>query len=189
MKKTVSVLLLVALLGLGSGAAHASGLAWQDHAPPFSFLFLNHIDSHQQSRVAPNGRLQGFFYIEFTGNVTPDGIREAMHADCTQSGSQCVPGWSLKGVPMTATLVSNEMMAHPVWCVDGKKLAQLPGYSHFHWLGEPQEASALVVGQQYAGYLLQLRAVDTFFFAEHGGSLVTPGIDTYSHYNITTGCN
>jgi len=187
-KKTGFALLAGVLLVLAGGVAYAAGLEWRDHAAPFSFLFGNHIDAHQQSRVK-DGNLQGFFYIQLTGGHTTDGIPVAMHGDCTMSPDACVAGWSIMGVPTTALLAGLDSMGHPLWCVDASTLAKRPGYSHFHWLGAPEHAGELDIGQEFQGYLLQLRAIDTFYFMEHGGSLVTPGIDTTSHYNITTDCN
>jgi hypothetical protein len=43
------------------------------------------------------------------------------------------------------------------------------------------------LGQLYSGYLLKLTARATFYFNHHGGMfLVTPGVDTTSHANVTS---
>ncbi len=49
---------------------------------PYSFLFGNEIDTHQQTRRIQGGDLFGYFYISFTGVVTKDGYRVATHLDC-----------------------------------------------------------------------------------------------------------
>ncbi|MGD8616471.1 MAG: hypothetical protein PVI91_12520, partial [Gammaproteobacteria bacterium] len=44
-------------------ASQASGLRWHDHAYPYTFLFGNHIDTHQETRLNKDGSLDGFFYV------------------------------------------------------------------------------------------------------------------------------
>jgi hypothetical protein len=63
-----------------------------------------------------------------------------------------------------------------------------PGFTHFHWLGQPEHAGGLVTGQTYDGYLLKLTATEAFFFDHHGGFEVTPGIDYETHANVVTDC-
>ena len=188
MRKLSVGTITLAMLILITGTAAAAGYAWKNHAPPFDFLFGNHIDTHQQSKVSSKGKLVGFFYIRFTGETTDDGIPFAMHANCSQVQDECTVGWKLHGLTMQATLLEKEMGEHPLWCIDPADLPQQPGYSHFHWFGTPEHAGNLVVGDKYDGMLLKLTAVDTFIFQHHGGFEVTPGIDTATHANIVAGC-
>lgn len=62
------------------------------------------------------------------------------------------------------------------------------GYSHFHWLNEPDHANGLMVGDPDEGVLLRLTANETFFVDHHGGFLIEPGIDAASHANIVPMC-
>jgi hypothetical protein len=132
----------------------------------------------------------------------------AKHADCNKVGQECTVGWILDGIPIQATYLGHEEGSHPQWYIDPAALPQQPGYSHFHWLGQPEHpggshggmsghsadssggmsghSGGLQVGQVYDGYLLKLTARDTFFFEHHGGFLVTPGIDVATHANVVT---
>ena len=69
----------------------------------------------QQSKVAGRGKLEGFFYIRFTGDVTADGVPIAKHADCNKVSDQCIVGWILDGIPIQATYLGHEMGSHPEW--------------------------------------------------------------------------
>ncbi|NIN68427.1 MAG: hypothetical protein GTO63_27710, partial [Anaerolineae bacterium] len=163
MKKTAFLLILLILIVLGAEAALAEGLAWRDHAPPFEFLFGNHIDTHQQSTLVGSGELQGFFYIRYTGSFQGS-VPEARHANCAMMPGECTVGWILRGIPMRARLLDKQPHQHPTWCVDPADVPTQPGYSHFHWLGQPLHAHDLAVGEAYDGFLLKLTARDTFFF-------------------------
>jgi hypothetical protein len=161
---------------------------WNDHAAPFDFLFGNHIDTHQQSRLVRGEKLFGYYYVRYTGELTESGTAIAHHANCSQMPDECIPGWTLQGLPFQATLLEHGQDQHPQWCVDLGDIPASAGFSHFHWLGQPEHAGGLVVGQTYDGYLLKLTALETFFFEHHGGFLVTPGVDDETHANIVTDC-
>lgn len=178
MKKIALVLAIVALPAFGMSMARAEGYPWRGHDAPFDFFFGNHIDPYQQTRVTANGKLAGFFYINYTGDYE-NGYPVAVYGPGTV-------GWLLQGVPISATLVAKN--GNPVWCVDPADLPAESGYSHFRWIGDPEEASDLVVGLDYDGFLLKLTARDAFFFEPRGGFVVEPGIDDYSHDNIVTNC-
>jgi hypothetical protein len=187
-KKVIFTLTLLIVVLLGTGIALAEGYEWRNHAPPFDLLFGNHIDTHQQSAHVDGNKLEGFFYIKFTGAFTDDGTPEAEHADCNMMPDQCTVGWILHGNSLRAKFVEHIMGQHPTWCVDPADLPRQPGYTHFHWLGTPEHAHGLVAGQWYDGYLLKLTARETFFFKHHGGFDVDPGIDYLTHANIVTPC-
>ena len=183
-------ILVVVLLSFVSAATAfaAVGYPWNEHAAPYDYLFGNHIDTHQQSKLNGEDQLEGFFYIRYTGEEV-DGVPEAMHGNCSADGIDCTVGWKLKGVAAQATLVEKpEEHGHPIWCIDENDMPQAPGYSHFHWNGAPEHAGKLPDGATYDGYLLKLTAQDRFYFKHHGGFLVTPGIDTETHANIVTDC-
>jgi hypothetical protein len=180
MRKIATGLTVLALFLLGTGFVLAEGYRWRDHAPPYDFTFGNHIDAHQQSKIAGKGKLEGFLYIRFKGYPV------AEHADCAGVPDECTVGWILDGLPASAVYLGHDKGQHPQWYVDPGDLPRQPGYSHFHWLNESAHADGLTVGDTYDGYLLKLTARDTFFFEHHGGFLVTPGIDEATHFNIVT---
>lgn len=190
MKRRNGVFVSLMILLFVTGTAYAaSSYAWRDHATPFDFLFGNHIDTHQQTKKAGENNLNGFFYITYTGETTPDGVPIAMHGDCTMHPENCTVGWLLKGISTSAVLLEKEQGQHPLWCLNPTDVPSQKGFSHFHWLGSPEHAGDLEVGQTYDGFLLKLTARELFFFDHHGGFLITPGIDDLSHANIETDCD
>jgi hypothetical protein len=108
----------LALSLMGSTAATATDLIRNNHAVPFSFLFGNEIDTHQQTRRAHDGGLFGFFYIQFTGVLTKDRYRVAEHVDCNGAGADCTVGWTLNGKPVKATFLYHIEHDHPVFLVN-----------------------------------------------------------------------
>ncbi len=193
MKKLSLALLLIAALMLpakpslaASGNAASTSYPWRDHAAPYTFLFGNHIDMHQQTQLS-GGSLQGFLYIHYTGE-TIDGVPVAEHIDCSATPDDCTVGWVLSGVPAQGTVVATDAMGMPLFRIDTPAARTLVGFSHFHWLGLPLEDMDLQVNQSYSGYLLKLTAVAKFYFRHHDMLfLVTPGVDTESHANLVTG--
>ena len=190
MKRILLVILLLAVLAALPNeavlAAAGTGYPWKDHAAPYTFLFGNHIDMHQQSQKIDGGLIQGFLYIRYTGE-TVNGIPVAEHTDCSMDPASCVVGWTFYGVPAQGTVVAMDEMGMAQFCASAATLRRLVGYSHFHWLGDPPDDMGLQVGQTYSGYLLKLTARATFYFRHHGDHLilVTPGVDTTSHANLT----
>lgn len=163
------------------------GYPWTNHGFPFTFVFGNHIDSHQQTLLLPNGDLLGFLYITYTGEVTPTGLPVAKHPDSMTPAGERVVGWVLRGKPGHATFV-HHMMDHPLWLVAQRAdIPQPGGYSHMHWLGLPAMAGMLVEGDSFDGYFLELTAVRTFAF-EHGGEKIPvyPGLDLRTHLNVVS---
>jgi hypothetical protein len=187
MKRSLFLAVLLLSFVMAATVYAANGYPWSSHAAPYDFLFENHIDTHQQSKLNDRDKLGGFFYIKYTGNEV-DGVPEAEHADCDLKPDQCLAGWKLKGVKFQATLFDKPSMEHPLWCVNAEDLPRSPDYSHFHWLGDPEHAGDLQIGETYDGYLLKLTAQDRFFFKHHGGFLVNPGVDTETHANVRTNC-
>jgi hypothetical protein len=186
MKKTLLVIVSLGLMIIWVTPALAAGYAWNNHASPFNYLFGNEIDTHQQSKSVGQGRLQGFLYIHYTGE-TINGIPVAEHTDCNSMPDACLVGWTFQGVKLDAQVMTADMF--PSFCTDAQTLARLPGYSHFHWIGDPMMGMDLVAGQVVTGYLMRMVAQTTFYFRHHDTlTLVTPGVDTVSHANIQA-CN
>ena len=179
LRKLFATLIVVLLLLLGTTIVLAKGpqpdefYPWLHHAPPFDFKFGAMIDSHQQSQVNGAGILQGFIYIQLTGETTADGTPVAKKAHC--SSGTCSLGWVIKGEWVTATLVQT---APRVWLVDPEDLPKEPGYTHFQWFGPPKTPHELVVGTTYTGYLLKRIASKPFYWLGGGGGSGGSGGDT-----------
>jgi hypothetical protein len=176
----------------------AAGSTWRDHAFPFTFRFGNHIDSHQQSKLARNGDLRGFLYITYTGEVTPDGYPVARHCDESTPPKACVVGWIMVAKPGQATFLYHNM-DHPVWLVNRTAIPQPGAYAHFHWITSQSSdhrpvldpacnattAMELLPGAVCPGYFLELVAIDAFAFEHEGQRIrVDPGLDIATHVNI-----
>jgi hypothetical protein len=168
-KKTLIILAVIVTLLLVATAVFADEgfYPWQDHAAPYDFLFGNLIDNHQQSKLAGRDMLQGFIYIQFTGEEK-EGAPVAVRADCENPELDCRVGWKFKAIPISAELVSTKPR---VWLVDESQLPAGPQYLHFHWSGaeddevnNPQKPCGLVIGHEYDGYLMQRVAVTSFFW-------------------------
>jgi hypothetical protein len=57
MKKSILLFVVIAISLLGTTTALAgTSYPWRDHAPPFDFLFENHIDTHQQGKLTGQGK-------------------------------------------------------------------------------------------------------------------------------------
>jgi hypothetical protein len=180
----------------GAGSAHAAGYPWMNHAAPYDFLFGNHFDTHQQTRLDRQGELFGFLYVTFTGAVSQDGFRVATHDDCNLR--PCSAGWTLRGEPTSelATFVYQETGDHHTFLADRADIPMPGAHSHFHWLG----ADPVTAGETRNGYFLELQAHDTFCFVHHdadsfdaartceddanNGIIVRPGTDVATHLNI-----
>lgn len=169
--------------------AKAGGYPWKDHAAPYDFRFGSDIDSHQQTQLKANGELFGFLYITFTG-FEIDGIPVVEHCDGMTPPEACEVGWIIRGKFLggseAPTVVAQVDSDHPIWLVGSRNHIPQPGaFSHFHWVGAPGEEGRLVLDTPYDGYILELQAVDQFYFTHNGEDvLVTPGIDIATHVNI-----
>jgi len=135
---------LVPALALAIVATPASAQEWSDHAPPFDFLFGNHIDTHQQTRVRSDGDVSGALYVYFTGEIDGDsGLpvarhpRGEMHNEVCGLDVDCVVGWKLRARKGHAKFLFHSGVNgddHPVWLVSRKAIPQPGIYSHFHWI-------------------------------------------------------
>ena len=190
MKKLLLAISLTALiLAVSATVTFADGgYPWRDHAPPYDYLFGNHIDTHQQSKEIGGDKLQGFLYIRYTGDVTEDGVPIAEHGNCSMSGD-CEVGWVMQCIAAEAEYCGHRMGQHPTWAVDPDAMPRQPGFTHFHWEGAPEHAGGLTVGEVREGYVLRLIARNHFLFRHHGGFDITPGIDYESHANIVADCS
>jgi len=170
LKKRVLPMLLIVFIIFGSSVALAddgdldADYPWRFHAPPFDFSFGNMINSHQQSSIDSNNVLHGFIYIHDTSEIAEEGIPIAEKAHCPTQ--DCRVGWVVKGVPITATLVSK---GPRIWLVNPNDLPVEPGYTHFHWVGDPHSPQDLVIGQDYPGILMKRLAVSTFYWLGGNG--------------------
>ena len=140
--------LMIAVIFFSTGMSPA--LAGDFHAPPRDFLFGNHIDTHQETKIKldKNGNpvsLSGFFYIIFTGETDLDsGLpiarhpRGASHNEvCGVDDIDCVKGWNMTGVPAEAKFLYHEGVYgddHPVWRISRPDIPQPGSYTHFHWI-------------------------------------------------------
>ena len=190
-----STLVLSAALALAGAAQAADLYPWRQHEAPFSFLFGNDIDTHQQTRLSRNGSLFGFFYVRFSGLTTKDRYPVATHVDCALQ-PDCTVGWTIAGTPIAATFLYQTLDDHPVFLVSRADIPQPASPSHFHWLG----AVMPMPRQAVNGYMLQLIAVDHFCFIHHGadaasstrscrdngGIPVDLGADIATHLNVVT---
>jgi len=191
------LLLLGVTLGLSSNVAvqAAEMYPWRQHQQPFSFVFQNEIDGHQQTRQERDGSLSGYLYIRYTGVVTKDNYPVATHADCS-GAADCSVGWTIRGKPSSAKLVRQPMHDHPVFLLARPDIPQPGSYAHFHWTGMSMPMPYLSTD----GYLLELTAVNNFCFIHHGsegamsakscrenqGVKVDRGLDIATLLNIVT---
>lgn len=172
-----------------------TGYQWSNHSGKFDFLFNNLIDNHQQTRLLKNGGLQGYIYIQFTGEFV-DGVPVARRADCTNATLDCRVGWEVIGVPVFgAQLVQR---APRLWDLSRASLPADPEFVHFHWAAlngspNPKKPCGLDGNLTYNGYLFKRTAVTTFYWLggnpnKEMGRLVTPGVDLHSNiYGVWTG--
>lgn len=151
------------------------------HEGAFSYLFGNHIDTHQDTKLKldKNGnvkKLMGRFYIIFTGDTNDDGVPIARHPRgagndevCGVDSIDCVVGWTIKALPGKAKFLYHKGVNgddHPVWLVNRVDIPQPGSYTHFHWITsdstDPRSRSVPVVcDQKNAGELESMGAANT----------------------------
>ena len=98
-------------------AARSEGYPWKDHAAPYTYLFGNRMDQHQQSKEVGQDQLNGFLYISFTGKIHEDpeqgSIPVAKHVDCANPPERedgepmsCTIGWIMHGIRVQGKLLT-----------------------------------------------------------------------------------
>lgn len=141
-KTTLSLLLLIT-----APLAHAGKPL---HGAPFDFLFGNHIDTHQETKLklTKSGdpeQLSGRFYIIFTGETDPiSGLPVARHPrgaahseECGVDDVDCIVGWQLRGLPAEAKFLFHHGVNgndHPVWLLNRVDIPQPGSFTHYHWI-------------------------------------------------------
>jgi len=173
MKKTPLLAFLVLLSLAITGSAAAAGYNWHDHKNPFTWLFGNHIDTHQQLKLNHDGTLSGFFYVhrlDLDGDEVPDTIGEniPLYGHCTMPADYptCQAGWNLVAYPCIYEVNGCTAMFlyhkhdHPIWLIgpnirtvdgntfldgDRNQVPQPGRPTHFHWLtqGSTHEGTLL----------------------------------------------
>ena len=116
------------------------------HQPPFDYLFGNHIDTHQQTRLKDNGTLFGFLYVIDTGDTDattglpvmrhPRGLGDSFNEQCGLS-IKCIKAWQLRAQPAAAKFLFHSGVNgndHPVWLLNRIDIPQPGHYTHFHWI-------------------------------------------------------
>ena len=120
------------------------------HDGKFSFLFGNHIDTHQETVLKLNKDgtpkdLKGRFFIIFTGATDPaSGLPVARHPRganhnevCGVDPIDCVVGWTIKSLPGEAKFLYHSGINgndHPFWLLNRIDIPQPGSYTHFHWI-------------------------------------------------------
>jgi len=116
------------------------------HAPPYDFLFGNHIDTHQETKIKANGQLLGFLYIIFTGDVDDvSGLPIARHPRGKSDDhdercgitADCKVGWLIRAKSGAAKFLYHSGVNgndHPVWLLNRVDIPQPGSYTHFHWI-------------------------------------------------------
>jgi hypothetical protein len=115
---------------------------WSDHAPPYSFLFGNHIDTHLETKFEADGKdkgnLEGFFYVFFdqdgdgTPEITEDGLPIARHCTMPEHYERCQVAWVVEAKPCIKEVNGCTAMFlyhrhdHPVWLI-GPQLRMASG--------------------------------------------------------------
>ncbi len=187
-KKILITFAIGLFLLAGTSVARADapdlGFPWRNHTSDFNFVFGNLIDNHQQTRLLPNSMLQGFIYIQFTGEMIDD-IPVARRANCEDPDLDCRVGWEVIGIPVQGATLVNK--GPRLWSFAEGSLPTDPEFVHFHWTGTPKKPCGLVLNDvTYHGYLFKRTAVTTFYWLggnddKEAGRLVTPGIDLHSN--------
>ncbi len=142
------LIIIITIVFFSSGASTARAADF--HAPPRDFLFGNHIDTHQETKLKKDKSdnpvsLSGFLYIIFTGEIdVPSGLPIAIHPRgeshnerCGIDPIDCVKGWDIKGVPSAAKFLYHSGVNgndHPVWMLNREDIPQPGSYTHFHWI-------------------------------------------------------
>ncbi len=142
-----------------AGATLEDDRVWSHHKKPFTFLFGNHIDTHQETRLIQRGNnagdLKGWLYVFDSGEKLEDGTPVLKH--CTKPEhyeAGCVAGWTIEAKPCIQEVNGCRAMFlyhyhdHPVWLLGARvddsgglrgsrtNVVQPGSFTHFHWLTE-----------------------------------------------------
>ena len=188
----IYAIILIVSLFITSTQVLAGGYPWNDeHRKPYDFTFGNNIDTHQQARIKANGELFGFLYVTpVAGNEVIDGIPVKKHCDGNTPDNECEVGWIIRGSfigePNEPTFVYKVNKDHPTWVMRSRSDIPQPASNiHFHWLGLPNGGGGFNQGDTREGYILELEAIDTFYFRHNDEDLlVRPGTDVSTHVNV-----
>lgn len=159
---TRNVLIISILLLLPFGQSLALDRDWNNHAAPYTFLFGNHIDTHQELFLwsfklfkFDKGDLSGWFYVFDSGETLDDGTPILKH--CTKQehyDAGCVAGWRIHAKPCIEEVNGCRAMYlyhyhdHPPWLLNpsiddegnlrgSRQPIHQPGsFTHMHWLTE-----------------------------------------------------
>lgn len=203
MNKKIFVVAAISLFFLLAGKSSADGRVWQDHAAPFTFLFGNHIDTHQETRLITNGRkegtLRGWFYVFDSGDTLDDGTPILKH--CTKPehyAAGCVAGWRLDAVPCIAEVNDCRAMFlyhyhdHPIWLLGAhidksgglrgsrQAIPQPDSYTHFHWLTEELSDFPSSLADVEALYRVNIEVPEPCNVAM--ASELTPGVECPGYF-------
>jgi len=113
-----------------------TALADDLHEEPYDFLFGNHLDTHQETKLklkkGDPDSLKGFLYIIDTGLFTDEGLPIYRHPRgagvefsevCGVDPIDCEVGWKIKAVPGAAKFLYHSGVNgedHPVWFLEIK---------------------------------------------------------------------
>lgn len=70
MKKFLVLVVLLMSFALVATAYAATGRPWDSHATPYDYLFGNHIDTHQQSKLNGKDQLGGVLLYQIYRGCT-----------------------------------------------------------------------------------------------------------------------
>jgi hypothetical protein len=158
MKRLVVIVVILTVSLLLAGAASDEDRYWNEHGEPFSFLFGNHIDTHQETRLyergSKSGELKGWLYVFDSGEKVGDTpvLKHCTGPNHYEAG--CVAGWQIEAKPCIEEVNACRAMFlyhfhdHPVWLLGAhvdkqgalrgsrQDIVQPGSFTHFHWLTE-----------------------------------------------------
>ena len=113
------------------------------HNGPWTCLFGNHLDTHQESKLNKDGTQKGRLYIIFTEDEDPEsGLPIARHRrgagqdeECGVDSKDCVVGWNFTARPGSAKFLYHQGVNgddHPVWMVNRVDIPNPGVFNHFH---------------------------------------------------------
>ena len=124
MKKLITSLIAFGLCLVVTDLASAGGRIFQEHAKPFTFLFGNNIDTHQETRLTNKGDLKGFLYIRFIDEFDEtSALPIAPHCNDSTDPAGCIAGWLIEGKPCIpevnncAAAFMYHFRDHPYWLI------------------------------------------------------------------------